>query len=146
MNPTPFGLNAGIEYLFMAVVGGAGYVWGAVLGAGVVTILKDVLQGTLPVLFKINAQLETIVFGALLVLLLQVAPGGLWPRLLALLPQVCRPGAEKLQWMPPRCRRVKKPWLPQLRCCKYARPASSSAAWSRSTTSRSMSAPARSSR
>jgi ABC-type branched-subunit amino acid transport system permease subunit len=39
VNPTPFGLNAGIEYLFVAVVGGAGYVWGAVLGAGVVTIL-----------------------------------------------------------------------------------------------------------
>ena len=45
VNPTPFGLNAGIEYLFIAVVGGAGYVWGAVLGAGVVTILKDILQG-----------------------------------------------------------------------------------------------------
>jgi ABC-type branched-subunit amino acid transport system permease subunit len=40
-NPTPFGAHAGIEYLFIAVVGGAGYVWGAVLGAGiVVTILR----------------------------------------------------------------------------------------------------------
>jgi ABC-type branched-subunit amino acid transport system ATPase component/ABC-type branched-subunit amino acid transport system permease subunit len=87
VNPTPFGLNAGIEYLFVAVVGGAGYVWGAVLGAGVVIVLKDILQGTLPVIFKINAQLETIVFGALLVLLLQVAPGGLWPRVLAMLPR-----------------------------------------------------------
>lgn len=86
VNPTPFGLHAGIEYLFIAVVGGAGYVWGAVLGAGVVTILKDILQGTLPALFNVQAQLETIVFGALLVLLLQVAPGGLWPRLMALLP------------------------------------------------------------
>jgi ABC-type branched-subunit amino acid transport system ATPase component/ABC-type branched-subunit amino acid transport system permease subunit len=86
VNPTPFGLNAGIEYLFVAVVGGAGYVWGAVLGAGVVTILKDILQGVLPALFKVQAQLETIVFGGLLVLLLQVAPGGLWPRLMALLP------------------------------------------------------------
>ena len=27
-NPTPFGAQAGIEYLFIAVVGGAGYVWG----------------------------------------------------------------------------------------------------------------------
>lgn len=86
VNPTPFGLNAGIEYLFVAVVGGAGYVWGAVLGAGVVTILKDILQGVLPAVFKVQAQLETIVFGAMLVLLLQVAPGGLWPRLIALLP------------------------------------------------------------
>jgi branched-chain amino acid transport system permease protein len=35
----------------------------------------------------VQAQLETIVFGALLVVLLQVAPGGLWPRLMALLPR-----------------------------------------------------------
>ena len=35
-NPTPFGAQAGIEYLFIAVVGGAGYVWGGVLGAGIV--------------------------------------------------------------------------------------------------------------
>jgi branched-chain amino acid transport system permease protein len=34
VNPSPFGLHHGIEYLFMAVVGGAGYVWGAVIGAG----------------------------------------------------------------------------------------------------------------
>ncbi|XQU69160.1 branched-chain amino acid ABC transporter permease [Cupriavidus sp. H18C1] len=34
VNPTPFGLNYGIEYLFMAVVGGVGHVWGAVLGGG----------------------------------------------------------------------------------------------------------------
>lgn len=28
VNPTPFGLSAGIEYLFMAVLGGAGQIWG----------------------------------------------------------------------------------------------------------------------
>ena len=47
-NPTPFGAQAGIEYLFIAVVGGAGYVWGAVLGAGIVVILKEILQSYLP--------------------------------------------------------------------------------------------------
>jgi branched-chain amino acid transport system permease protein len=67
------------------VVGGAGYVWGAVLGAAVVVVLKEILQGALPILFNVQAQLETIVFGVLLVLLLQIAPGGLWPRLMALL-------------------------------------------------------------
>ena len=38
VNPTPFGLNQGIEYLFMAVVGGAGSVWGAVVGATLITL------------------------------------------------------------------------------------------------------------
>jgi branched-chain amino acid transport system permease protein len=33
VNPSPFGINKGIEYLFMAVLGGVGHVWGAFLGA-----------------------------------------------------------------------------------------------------------------
>ena len=85
-NPTPFGAHAGIEYLFIAVVGGAGYVWGAVLGAGIVVILKEILQSYLPLLFRGGGQLETIVFGILLVLLLQLAPTGVWPWLMGRLP------------------------------------------------------------
>jgi ABC-type branched-subunit amino acid transport system ATPase component/ABC-type branched-subunit amino acid transport system permease subunit len=81
-NPTPFGAQAGIEYLFIAVVGGAGYVWGAVLGAGIVVILKEVLQSYLPYIFGGQSQLETIVFGILLVVLLQLAPTGVWPWLM----------------------------------------------------------------
>ena len=85
-NPTPFGAQAGIEYLFIAVVGGAGYVWGAVLGAGIVVILKEILQSYLPYVFGGQSQLETIVFGILLVALLQLAPAGVWPWLMARLP------------------------------------------------------------
>ena len=58
-NPTPFGAQAGIEYLFVAVVGGAGYVWGGVLGAAIVIILKEVLQSYLPLLLHGSGQLET---------------------------------------------------------------------------------------
>ena len=79
INPTPFGVNAGIEYLFMAVVGGAAHVWGALLGAGVVTIARDQLQNWLPRLLGSNGNFEIIVFGILLVVLLQRAPTGLWP-------------------------------------------------------------------
>ena len=85
-NPTPFGAQAGIEYLFIAVVGGAGYVWGGVLGAAIVVILKEILQSYLPYLFHGEGQLETIVFGILLVVLLQLAPTGVWPWLMARLP------------------------------------------------------------
>ena len=87
VNPTPFGVNAGIEYLFMAVLGGAGQVWGAVVGASLVVLLKDALQRVVPALFGTTAQYETIVFGVLLVVILQVARDGLWPRLVALLPK-----------------------------------------------------------
>jgi ABC-type branched-subunit amino acid transport system ATPase component/ABC-type branched-subunit amino acid transport system permease subunit len=92
-NPTPFGAQAGIEYLFIAVVGGAGYVWGGVLGAAIVVILKEILQSYLPYLFHGEGQLETIVFGILLVALLQLAPAGVWPWLTARLP--LKPSRER---------------------------------------------------
>ena len=87
VNQTPFGINAGIEYLLMAVLGGAGYVGGAVLGSALVTLLKDQLQRLLPVLFGARGNYEMIVFGGLLILLLQTAREGLWPRLAQLIPQ-----------------------------------------------------------
>jgi branched-chain amino acid transport system permease protein len=93
VNPTPFGAQAGIEYLFVAVVGGAGYVWGGVLGAAIVVILKEILQSYLPLLLQGSGQLETIVFGILLVALLQLAPTGVWPWLVAWLPS--RPMGKK---------------------------------------------------
>src|SRR5881275_3544106 len=91
-NPTPFGAQAGIEYLFVAVVGGAGYVWGGVLGAAIVIVLKEILQSYLPFIFGGQGQLEIIVFGIMLVTLLQLAPGGVWPWLIARLP--LKPGRK----------------------------------------------------
>jgi branched-chain amino acid transport system permease protein len=103
VNPTPFGLGASIEYLFVAVVGGAGHVWGAVLGAAIVVVLKEILQSALPVIFHGPAQLETIVFGILLVALLQIAPGGMWPRLAALWPAAAPPRQPRAaDGLPPR--------------------------------------------
>ena len=87
VNPTPFGLNQGIEYLFMAVVGGAGHLWGAILGATVLTVLKDQLQSLLPRLLGANGNFEVIVFGILMVLLLQRARDGLWPFIRRRFPQ-----------------------------------------------------------
>jgi branched-chain amino acid transport system permease protein len=91
VNQTPFGITAGIEYLLMAVLGGAGHVGGAILGSGLVTLLKDQLQRVIPALFSAKGNYETIVFGALLILLLQTARDGLWPRLAALVPQRADP-------------------------------------------------------
>mgnify|MGYP000989607610 CR=1 FL=1 len=86
VNQTPFGINAGIEYLLMAVLGGAGQVGGALLGSALVTLMKDQLQRILPALFGSKGNYELIFFGALLVVLLQTAREGLWPRLAALIP------------------------------------------------------------
>jgi branched-chain amino acid transport system permease protein len=79
VSPSPFGLNYGIEYLFMAVVGGAGSVWGAVLGSGLILTLKDQLQNVLPKILDTSSNFELIVFGVLMILVLQYARDGVWP-------------------------------------------------------------------
>ncbi len=87
VSPSPFGLSAGIEYLLMAVLGGSGYVMGGVLGAILVVLLKDQLQSLLPKLIGSDGNFETIVFGVLMVGVLQAAREGLWPLLTKFLPQ-----------------------------------------------------------
>jgi branched-chain amino acid transport system permease protein len=94
VNPSPFGLKMGIEYLFMAVLGGVGHVWGALVGAGVVKILEDQLQVLLPKLLGSSGNFEIIVFGVILVLVLQYARDGLWAFVEARLPKVNR----KVDW------------------------------------------------
>ena len=91
LNPTPFGLNQGIEYLFMAVVGGAGSVWGAVIGATLITLLKQVLQDILPAILGRSGNFENVVFGILMVLVLQRARDGVWPWLARWVPERAKP-------------------------------------------------------
>jgi branched-chain amino acid transport system permease protein len=115
VSPTPFRLGAGIEYLFMAVVGGIGQVWGAVLGAGLVTFVLQWLRDFLPRLVGEAGDFELIVFGAVMVALLQRAPEGLWPRLVRLFPS--RDGGRRIDRdLPPLSRRpVPLPGEPILR-------------------------------
>jgi len=98
VNPTPFSLNIGIEYLFMAVLGGAGYLWGALLGAVVITVMKQMLQDTLPKILGVSGSFEIIVFGILMLIVLQRFPGGLWPALRGIssrfLPSLLPPPAQ----------------------------------------------------
>ncbi|GAA5512927.1 vitamin B12 import ATP-binding protein BtuD [Deinococcus carri] len=87
VNPTPFSLQAGIEYLFMAVVGGSQHVWGGVLGAGLITLLREWLSDLLPLVTGAQGNFEVIVFGVLVILTLQLARRGLWPLVERVLPQ-----------------------------------------------------------
>jgi branched-chain amino acid transport system permease protein len=118
VNPTPFGINQGIEYLFMAVVGGAGSVWGAVVGATLITLLKQWLQDggivmtllkeplerLLPANINPSGNLELIVFGILLVVLLQRAREGVWPWIARLLPSRTPPPVPAAEPLPARPR------------------------------------------
>jgi len=102
VNPSPFGILQGIEYLFMAVVGGAGSVWGAVVGATLITLLKQWLQDLLPHLLGRAGNFEIVVFGVLMVLLLQRAREGVWPWLERLLPKGASPPVPDAPALPAR--------------------------------------------
>jgi ABC-type branched-subunit amino acid transport system ATPase component/ABC-type branched-subunit amino acid transport system permease subunit len=92
VSPAPFDIRPGIELLLMALVGGPGRITGAVVGAAIVVLLKNVLQDVLPPITRYSAQLEVVFFGVLFVVLLQKARGGVVPLLARLLP---RGAAEK---------------------------------------------------
>jgi branched-chain amino acid transport system permease protein len=90
VNPSPFSLGKGIEYLFMAVLGGISHVWGAFLGSAAVKLVEDQLQVLLPKLIGASGNFETIVFGVVLIVVLKFAPDGLWSFVIRWLPRADR--------------------------------------------------------
>ena len=87
VNPAPFDIRPSIELLLMALVGGAGHIAGAVVGAAVITLLKNTLQDVLPLFTRYSAQLEVVVFGVLFVVILQKARAGIVPMINRYLPR-----------------------------------------------------------
>jgi ABC-type branched-subunit amino acid transport system ATPase component/ABC-type branched-subunit amino acid transport system permease subunit len=86
VSPAPFDLRMGIQYLFMAILGGSGQILGAVVGAALVTLLQNALQDVLPHFAANGQQLEVIVFAIIYVLALQFARRGVMPFVLRYLP------------------------------------------------------------
>ncbi|MFP5475660.1 MAG: ATP-binding cassette domain-containing protein [Gammaproteobacteria bacterium] len=76
VSPSPFDVRASIEYLLMALAGGLGSLAGALVGAGLVLVLKNVLQDVLPLVTQWAGQLEAVTFAALFIALLHFARGG----------------------------------------------------------------------
>lgn len=87
VNPTPFAFEFSIALLVMSVLGGIAHLPGAVLGAAVLTILREALRTVLPRFFRAgaSAEYEIIVFGVLLAAVVIFWPQGLWPFVLRLL-------------------------------------------------------------
>ena len=114
VSPHAFGVNAGIDYLFMAVIGGAGQVWGAVVGSAIMTVLKEWLKDLLPRLFSATGNYEVIVFGALMLLLLHRTRDGIAPALQRWLPARKAPAAPPLAAPAPPGRARPAPGTPLL--------------------------------
>jgi branched-chain amino acid transport system permease protein len=83
VSPDSFGVNVSIQFLAALVVGGLGTISGPLFGAAFLVFVPNVSQ-------DINDAAPGIAFGALLILAMYVAPGGivglarqLWGRLVA---------------------------------------------------------------
>ncbi len=88
ISPGPFDASMGIEYLMMTMVGGAGSLLGGVVGATIVTLLKNSVQDYLPLIAKgASGQLEIVAFSSLFILFLQWARQGIVPFVARFLPK-----------------------------------------------------------
>jgi branched-chain amino acid transport system permease protein len=87
ISPQPFGVNASIDYLFMAVIGGSTEVWGAVIGAALLTFLREWIKDVLPKVMEQSGNFEIVVFGVLMIAMLHRARDGLAPYFARLIPQ-----------------------------------------------------------
>jgi len=77
VSAAPFSLHASIDYVFMMVVGGMNQLLSSILGSALYIGLNNVLQDVLPFITTRGAQVNSLVFALLFLLILQRLPGGL---------------------------------------------------------------------
>jgi branched-chain amino acid transport system permease protein len=70
VNPDTFGFHYSMQLVVMAVLGGMASIWGAVLGAGAVTLISEELRQ--------YQEYSTIIFGAVLIAIMIFLPAGVW--------------------------------------------------------------------
>jgi branched-chain amino acid transport system permease protein len=102
VSPKRFDMTASIEFLMMAMVGGAGHLLGAVLGSALITLMKNYIQDVLPLVKNsiqdvlpqiasgVTGQLEIVVFSVLFIVFLQHARDGIVPFAARFLPAPVR--------------------------------------------------------
>ena len=70
ISPSEYGFDRAVEILTMAVLGGTGSPWGAVIGGVLLTLLPEVLRGL--------GHYRPLINGVILILVILYSPRGLW--------------------------------------------------------------------
>jgi branched-chain amino acid transport system permease protein len=73
ISPQPFGFMFSVQLLVMAVIGGLASIWGAIFGTATITLSKELLQPF--------GELDVILYGLVLVVVMIFMPEGLVPAL-----------------------------------------------------------------
>ncbi len=77
LNPTPFGFHFSIVLVAMVAVGGMASVWGAMIGAALLTILPEYLRAF--------HDYDILIYGSILLLIMMFLPQGLFAGILSLI-------------------------------------------------------------
>ncbi len=86
IHPNSFGFMRSIEHLCMVVLGGLGSMWGAFIGAALITVTPELLRyiadlaalfSIAPELLRSIADLRLLIYGAVLVIMMRVRPQGI---------------------------------------------------------------------
>ncbi len=77
LNPTPFGFHFSIVFVAMVAVGGMASVWGAMIGAALLTILPEYLRAF--------HDYDILIYGSILLLIMMFLPQGLFAGILSLI-------------------------------------------------------------
>lgn len=77
LNPTPFGFHFSIVLVAMVAVGGMASVWGAMIGAALLTILPEYLRA-----FQ---DYDILIYGSILLVIMMFLPQGLFAGILSLI-------------------------------------------------------------
>jgi len=77
INPFSFTLEESIFIMAVVIVGGAGNLWGSLLGAAVLVIMPESLR-FLQVPPTVSGAIRQLIYGVLLVLFMRFRPQGLW--------------------------------------------------------------------
>ena len=70
VNPDSFGFGYSLQLVVMVVIGGMASIWGAIFGAGTVTLVGEYLRS--------RQELSPVLFGLVLMMIMVFMPDGLW--------------------------------------------------------------------
>lgn len=81
LDPQPFGMHESIVFITMVVIGGMTSIWGALVGTVIIEFISEGLVIASHAIPGLKGDIDTIVFGAILVLIVMFMPEGLVPRI-----------------------------------------------------------------
>ena len=81
LDPQPFGFHESIVFITIVVVGGMTSIWGALVGTVLIELIRAGLTELSDIFPVLEGDIDTIVFGAILILIIMFMPEGVVPRL-----------------------------------------------------------------